>query len=388
MVDPQTASAWQNETMDFVNSLLLTEIDQPWPPLWVLELAAKALLGAWIFFFGACVGSFLNVVVYRLPRGMSLVHPGSRCPTCGHAIRGWDNIPLVSWLLLRGKCRDCSAPISPRYYYVELTVGLVFLLTALVEVLDAGRGHAFLPSNFAGRPVLRMHDGLPFWLAYGTHVVLLTTLIGAALIESDGFRPPRRLYLPILVIGLAVPLVFPQVRRVPLFRESPFAGWQAGLLDGLAGLTVGALAGLLAGLCWWAVSGRRIWPRAAPVMVFGAIGLVIGWQRILSVTPGTLILTALLAGVVRLSRANVVVPMAAVAAIAAWMQLVELESDLHFTIRSLEDGPVASIAMSATFIAAFAALIGLLTPSPAIIDSQLNLADLAVQQPPPESPAP
>ena len=381
------ASAWQNETMDFENFLLLTKIDQPWPPLWVMELAAKVLLGAWIFFFGACVGSFLNVVIYRLPRGMSLVHPGSRCPTCGHAIRGWDNIPLVSWLLLGGKCRDCSAPISPRYYYVELTVGIVFLLTAYVEAFS--RGSPILPPElYVGRPMLRMHDGLPFWLAYGTHVVLLTTLIGAVLIASDGLRPPWRLFLPVLAIGLGLPLAFPQIRRVPLFRDSSFPGWQASLAEGLAGLAAGALAGLLAGLCWWAASGRRAWPRAAPVLVFGVIGMVVGWQRILHIAPGTLILTALTAGMVRLSGEKVAVPLAAVAAIAAWIQLVELDSDLHLHIQSLENWPVASIAKCAAFIAGFAALIGALTPHLSLESSAASPADHAVSQPPPETPAP
>jgi leader peptidase (prepilin peptidase)/N-methyltransferase len=372
--------------MDFENFLLLTEIDQPWPPLWMMELAAKVLLGVWIFFFGACVGSFLNVVIYRLPRGMSLVHPGSRCPTCGHAIRGWDNIPLVSWLLLRGKCRDCSAPISARYYYVELTVGLVFLLTAFVET--GGRGAGYGPSEvYADRQLLRMDDGLPFWLAYATHVVMLTTLIGAALIESDGFRPPRRLFLPMLAIGLGLPLVFPQLRHVPLFRDSPLSAWQAGLAEGLAGFAAGALAGLLVGLCWWGASGRRLWPRAAPVLVFGVIGLVMGWQRVLHIAPGALILTALLTGLVRLCGRKVVVPLAAVTAVAAWIQVVELDSNLHFAIRSLENTPVASIALRAAMIGVFAALLGLLTSGPPTESPLADLDNQAIPTPPPETPA-
>jgi leader peptidase (prepilin peptidase)/N-methyltransferase len=75
---------------------------------------------------GTIIGSFLNVVVWRLPRGESLSHPGSACPRCGHPIRWWDNIPIASWLVLRGRCRDCSEPISPRYPLVELGTGLSF----------------------------------------------------------------------------------------------------------------------------------------------------------------------------------------------------------------------------------------------------------------------
>lgn len=77
-------------------------------------------------FFGLCVGSFLNVVIYRVPIHESIVRPRSHCPMCGSAIRERDNIPVFSWLLLRGRCRDCHAPISPRYMVVELAGGALF----------------------------------------------------------------------------------------------------------------------------------------------------------------------------------------------------------------------------------------------------------------------
>ena len=89
--------------------------------------------GAYVVLFalGLCFGSFLNVVIHRMPRGMSLAFPPSSCPACGHAIRPYDNIPLVSWLVLRGRCRDCAAPISPRYPAVELASGLLLLSLAV-----------------------------------------------------------------------------------------------------------------------------------------------------------------------------------------------------------------------------------------------------------------
>lgn len=80
--------------------------------------------------FGLCVGSFLNVVIYRLPRGMSLVSPSSHCPACGARIRPYDNIPLLSYLILRGRCRRCGARISPRYPAVELANCLLWLGSA------------------------------------------------------------------------------------------------------------------------------------------------------------------------------------------------------------------------------------------------------------------
>ena len=85
---------------------------------------------------GAVVGSFLNVVIYRLPRGESLIAPGSRCPACAAAIAPYDNVPVVSWLALRGRCRHCAAPISTRYPLVEALTAATFVAVALTRGLD------------------------------------------------------------------------------------------------------------------------------------------------------------------------------------------------------------------------------------------------------------
>src|SRR5690348_5013445 len=91
-----------------------------------MTVAAAAGLAA---VFGAIFGSFLNVVIWRLPRGESLVSPGSRCPSCEAPVRPYDNVPVLSWLLLRGRCRRCRAPIAVRYPLVEaLTAGLMALV--------------------------------------------------------------------------------------------------------------------------------------------------------------------------------------------------------------------------------------------------------------------
>src|SRR6266403_2182524 len=79
----------------------------------------------WVFAVGAVVGSFLNVVIARVPKGRSIVSPGSRCPRCGSSIAWYDNIPVLSWLLLRGRCRNCGLPISPRYPLVEVLTGVL-----------------------------------------------------------------------------------------------------------------------------------------------------------------------------------------------------------------------------------------------------------------------
>ncbi len=88
--------------------------------------SVELLLIVGCLLLGLLIGSFLNVVIWRVPRGESIVSPPSACPECGHEIRWYDNIPVISWLVLRGKCRDCGAPISGRYPLVELGTGLLF----------------------------------------------------------------------------------------------------------------------------------------------------------------------------------------------------------------------------------------------------------------------
>jgi leader peptidase (prepilin peptidase)/N-methyltransferase len=94
------------------------------------------LFEIYAFTVGLCVGSFLNVVIYRLPLGASIVRPGSHCPVCGSPVRPYDNIPLVSWIVLLGLCRDCGSPISPRYFLVELLAGALAWALARVYGMD------------------------------------------------------------------------------------------------------------------------------------------------------------------------------------------------------------------------------------------------------------
>ncbi len=100
---------------------------------------ARWMIAAWFLFLGGAVGSFLNVVVYRLPAGMSISWPGSHCPRCNHAIRAYDNVPVLAWLWLRGRCRDCRQPISFRYPLVEAVTAGLFLLLLVVEVFHGGQ---------------------------------------------------------------------------------------------------------------------------------------------------------------------------------------------------------------------------------------------------------
>ena len=109
-----------------------------------LNLLPAPLLAATAALFGACIGSFLNVVVWRLPRQESVVVPGSHCPRCGTTLAWYDNIPVLSWLLLRGRCRHCQAGISARYPLVELLCAGLFVAMLLAQ--PSGLGPAPLPA--------------------------------------------------------------------------------------------------------------------------------------------------------------------------------------------------------------------------------------------------
>jgi leader peptidase (prepilin peptidase)/N-methyltransferase len=102
-----------------------------------MNLVHHAVLALVFAVVGCCVGSFLNVCAYRIPRGLSLLRPRSRCPRCGMAIRAHDNVPVLGWLILRGECRACGCAISPRYLVVELGTGLAFAAGYLTQVVIA-----------------------------------------------------------------------------------------------------------------------------------------------------------------------------------------------------------------------------------------------------------
>jgi len=153
---------------------------------------ALPLLALWMFVLGGVFGSFLNVVVYRLPAGMSLSRPCSHCPLCKHPIRWYDNVPVLGWIFLRGRCRDCRAPISIRYPLVETVTGGLFLVLGLREVIGHG----------VNLPAGGQYDTWQLCGIYVFHLLLLYTLLAAALIQYDGKQPPARLFAIAVVVGL------------------------------------------------------------------------------------------------------------------------------------------------------------------------------------------
>ena len=131
--------------------------------------------------FGALLGSFLNVVIHRLPRGESLARPASRCPHCEAPIKPWDNIPILSWLLLRGRCRNCGARISPRYPLVEALTAVLFALV-----------------------VLRLGADEDVWLG----LAFVLVLVPVTFIDLDLRLIPNKITLPGAVVALVLVAVF------------------------------------------------------------------------------------------------------------------------------------------------------------------------------------
>lgn len=226
-----------------------------------------AIVTLWMAATGASIGSFLNVVVYRLPRGMSLSHPGSHCPRCRHAIRWRDNLPIFGWLLLKGRCRDCRTPISTRYPLVEALVMSIFVALLYGEYL-ATRSTGGMASE-------------GFFLRYAFHLLLVITLLTAGLIEFDGQRPPLKLFVIAIVVGLVAPILWPELHPEPLIwsMTDPVAG--PPLREALDKSAAGILTGIFLACLAWPITGRGglgSYGRWVAMLELGLIGCFLGWQ--------------------------------------------------------------------------------------------------------------
>lgn len=224
---------------------------------------------------GLMLGSFLNVVAFRLPRGESLVRPGSHCPSCGAAVRPYDNVPLLSWLWLRGRCRGCGERISPRYPVVEAVTALLFVAVLAVKGVDG--------------------DALP-------GLALVLVLVPTALIDLEYRIIPNALMAVGAVAGLAlVALTDPSQLSEHLIAAAAAGGfffavvlaYPAGMgmgdvkLAAVLGLYLGAsvipalavalLAGTLVGVAVIARKGAKAGRKTAvPFGPFLALGGIVG----------------------------------------------------------------------------------------------------------------
>lgn len=237
---------------------------------------------AYFFAVGAAVGSFLNVVIYRVPKGESIVSPGSRCPSCGTPIRAYHNIPILSWLKLRGKCASCGARFSVRYLFVELLTGL------LIAACWAKFG--FAAASFV-------------------YMALCAALVAVIFIDLDHFIIPDVITLPGIVIGFLCAYFF-----LPLTMADSLFGFLAGggiffllavlvpggmgggdiKLMGMIGaflglkaalitIFLGSLIGTAGGLIGMAAfgKGRKSKIPFGPYLVFGALAAVFFKEQVI-----------------------------------------------------------------------------------------------------------
>src|SRR5215469_11458662 len=170
------------------------------------------------FVLGCMVGSFLNVCIYRMPAGMSIIMPPSHCPHCKYSIPWYLNVPLVTWLVLRGRCKNCGAPISARYFLVELLTGVSFLCS-------------WLKFGSHVHPL----SSIPLALVYA---IFLAGLIVATFIDFEHLIIPDEITFGGIAIGLLLSFLLPELQRLHPYEPTPSHGYA--LLRSVIGAALGA----------------------------------------------------------------------------------------------------------------------------------------------------
>jgi leader peptidase (prepilin peptidase)/N-methyltransferase len=211
-----------------------------------METVVKIIYPAFAFLFGACIGSFLNVVIYRLPAKMSLISPPSRCPSCQHKLGVTENIPILGWLFLGGRCRWCKTKISIRYPLVELVTALIFLSIYLQNGVSV--------------------------TTFG-YCILLSLLISLSLIDFDTMTLPAALTKSGVVLGLIYQAI---------------VGWQTGQWKGLASRLMFGIGAAVLGIWMFdllAFFGKLLFKQEAmgggDAKLMAAVGAWLGWQGVL-----------------------------------------------------------------------------------------------------------
>jgi leader peptidase (prepilin peptidase) / N-methyltransferase len=224
--------------------------------------------------FGALVGSFLNVVIHRLPRGESIVSPGSHCPACDSRVRAVDNIPVLSWLVLRGRCRNCGAPISPRYPAVELVTAAAFAAVVATRGFDEDLWLQlpFVACLIALAGIDLDHQLLPNKIVYP---MAAYGLVASALVDFDDFPEHLIAGAGAFTFLLIVVLVYPAGMGMGDVKLAGAMGVYLGLSI-LPALLTAFLTGTLFGLAIIAREGAQARKTAVPFGVFLAIGGLVG----------------------------------------------------------------------------------------------------------------
>ncbi|MFV0387244.1 MAG: prepilin peptidase [Pyrinomonadaceae bacterium] len=211
------------------------------------------------FAFGALIGSFLNVVIHRVPLRESIVFPNSACPKCQKPIKPYDNIPILSWLILRGKCRNCKTTISARYPSVELLTAVVFVL-----VFGAIGFNPFLP----------------------VALIFSATMIALIFIDAEHMILPNVITYPLFLAAILVRVIYPiafgaeyfsDLTHIPLSSFETLPVWLVSLLGGLLGALLGGGSLWLVGEIWKRLRGIDAMGLGDVKMMLG-VGALLGWR--------------------------------------------------------------------------------------------------------------
>ena len=232
--------------------------------------------------FGAIIGSFLNVVIHRVPREESIVFPNSRCPSCGATIAFYDNIPVLSYAVLGGRCRGCSIRISPRYPAVELLTAILFV-------------------------VVTWHDGLGVALPFD--LIFTTAIIALVFIDAEHMILPNVITYPGIVFAVLARIAIPLFTGTPHFDDVPslmhgtFSGlpiWAVSLVGAFLGALIGGGSLWLMGWTWEKLRGIEAMGLGDVKMMF-MVGAYLGWRlTILTIFVG--VLSGSLIGIVLMAR--------------------------------------------------------------------------------------
>jgi len=232
--------------------------------------------------FGAIIGSFLNVVIHRVPREESIVFPHSRCPSCGNVIAFYDNIPVASYLVLLGKCRSCRAPISLRYPAVELLTALVFV-------------------------AVTWHDGLTVALPFD--LIFAAALMALVFIDAEHMILPNVITYPGMIFAIVARVAIPFLSGAPHFddlgslSQGPLAiypVWAVSLIGAIIGALIGGGSLWLMGWTWEKLRGVEAMGLGDVKMMF-MVGAYLGWRlTILTIFMG--VLSGSIIGIVLMMR--------------------------------------------------------------------------------------
>jgi leader peptidase (prepilin peptidase)/N-methyltransferase len=233
---------------------------------------------------GALIGSFLNVVIHRLPREESIVFPNSRCPSCGAAIAFYDNIPILSYAVLKGACRGCKKHISARYPLVELLCALLFVAVAWHDGLSAA---------------------LPFDFAFAA------ALLALVFIDAEHMLLPNAITYPGIVFAVVARLVVPYLTATPHFDDLPSLAhgalanspiWLTSIVGGFLGALIGGGSLWLMGWTWEKLRGIEAMGLGDVKMMF-MVGAYLGWRlTILTIFVG--VLSGSVIGILLMARAG------------------------------------------------------------------------------------